>query len=97
MSDSNVRKSRSPNVSCEVSRQIGLIIRPKPYSNGRCSPCVFALIEQLRCSPCALHFPGSNPPPHNFSTFTSFKKLLKCYREDLRVSSRESLVITHKF
>ena len=26
-----------------------------------------------------------------------FKELLKCYREDLRVSSRASLVITHNF
>ena len=34
---------------------------------------------------------------NNFSTFTSFKELLKCYREGLRVSSRVSLVITQRF
>ena len=39
----NMRKSRSPNVSCEVSRQIGLVIRPKPYSNGSSVIKVFAL------------------------------------------------------
>src|SRR6218665_906043 len=39
----NIRKNRSPNVSCEVSRQIGLIIRSKPYSSGSSVIKVFAL------------------------------------------------------
>ena len=39
----NFRKSRSPNVSCEVSRQIGLVIRCKPYSSSSSVIKVFAL------------------------------------------------------
>ena len=39
----NIRKSWGPNVSCEVSRQIGLIIRPQPYSSGSSVIKVFAL------------------------------------------------------
>src|SRR6218665_2093971 len=64
----NIRKSRSPNVSCEVSHQIGLIIRSKPYSSGSSLIKVFAL--------------GVAPPrfkstPAQLFYFYFFKKVVK--------------------
>ena len=77
-----------PKVSWELSSLIGLVITSKPYSS------VSSVIKAF-----AFHVAPSRFKSHPRTTFIIllFFELLKSYREGLRVSSKASLVFTHKF
>ena len=84
----NIRNSRSPNVLCEVSYQIGLVITSKSNSSG--SSVIRAFAFHVAPSRFKSH-------PHTTFIILLFYGSLKSYRESLRVSSRASVIITHKF
>jgi len=58
---------------------------------------VTAVRASLRRSSPTLTFQVQMKPTHNVYNFTIFYELLKSYREGIRVGSRTSLLITHKF